>query len=152
MQCFPLPTLILACGVIGCDGGTSGAGLVPVSGQVTLDGEPLAGAQVIYIPARQDGQAVTATATTDNRGNYSLLTNIGPGAMPGAYRVIVSKYVGSDDKPISQSLEGASPTHVMDSSKAKQALPSRYSDSEQTELQLEVVASGDNKHKLELTK
>jgi hypothetical protein len=119
---------------------------------VTFDGKPLPGAQVIYVPVRQDGQAVTATATTDDQGNYSLLTNAGPGAMPGTYRVIVSQYVGSDDKPISQVHEGGSPTHHMTSSKLKQALPPRYSDPELTELQREVVASGDNEHKLELTK
>jgi hypothetical protein len=104
---------------------------------------------VVYIPAAQDGRA--ASATTDAEGNYSLITNTDQGAMPGAYRVMVSQYVGKDGKPITQFQEGMDLTQLIDSGQAKQSLPPRYSNEEQAETRVEVAKDSDNEHKLELT-
>jgi hypothetical protein len=65
---------------------------VPATGTVTLDGNPLADAQVVFVPVeRRDGQVVVrvgrgAIGTTDQTGRFVL---IGDGAVPGFYKVAV---------------------------------------------------------------
>ncbi len=75
----------------------------PVEGIVTLDGQPLAGATVTFIPT-QEGSGASATGITDSSGKY-LLTAVGaglgaePGAgtLPGEYYVGVVKDAFPDD-------------------------------------------------------
>jgi hypothetical protein len=67
---------------------------VPVSGTVTLNGQPIDGAEVSFFPADPKGRA--ATGMTDKAGRVKLLTMIGSGAVfdkvyPGSYRVTVVK-------------------------------------------------------------
>ena len=88
---IPAGILLLA----GCGGKT-----VPVEGNVTLDGEPLAGATVMFIPVKEGGQP--ATGLTDANGKFQLKTgNDKTGALPGEYKVVVSvaeemKFSGGD--------------------------------------------------------
>ena len=71
---------------------------VPVSGTVTLDGQPVAGASVVFTPEAGD----LATATTDSSGQFQLSTyRLADGAAPGHYRVTVAKTTvepGEDEK------------------------------------------------------
>lgn len=67
-------------------------GTVPVTGSVELDGKPVAGATVIFKP---DAQGRAASGTTDAEGKFKLTTEVnGDGALPGSYRVAVTKYEG----------------------------------------------------------
>jgi uncharacterized protein YcfL len=62
----------------------------PVTGTVTSQGKPIAGAAVTFVPTGTDGEA--ASALTDSEGKYALTTwEAGDGARPGQYRVKVSK-------------------------------------------------------------
>src|SRR5262245_51088003 len=62
----------------------------PVTGTVTLQGKPVAGAAVTFVPTGDEGEA--ASAITDSEGKYALTTwQAGDGARPGEYRVKVSK-------------------------------------------------------------
>jgi len=72
----------------GCSGNVSGrAGLVPVTGNVTIDGEPLTMGMISFIT--EDGKEAF-TSQIDSLGNYKLLaTASDPGALPGQYTVIV---------------------------------------------------------------
>jgi len=87
----PMPTatgrLLLASATIllaGC-----GSGLVQVEGTVSLDGAPLDGAKVSFIPA---GDGIPASGTTDAAGAFRLAVGSGqPGARPGRYQVAVTK-------------------------------------------------------------
>jgi hypothetical protein len=66
--------------------------IAPVSGRVTLNGEPLADARVSFQPI-SDGKDVgpDSSATTDAQGNYSLATHDGRrGATVGSHRVRIS--------------------------------------------------------------
>lgn len=69
--------------------------LVPVSGQVVLDGEPVAGAKVVFLPQRlfSAGNRVqpAASALTDQQGHFSLQTAGNTGAGTGPYWVLLSK-------------------------------------------------------------
>jgi Carboxypeptidase regulatory-like domain len=60
-----------------------------VTGTVTSQGKPVAGAAITFVPT-DEGEA--ASAITDSDGKYALTTwQAGDGARPGEYRVKVSK-------------------------------------------------------------
>jgi Carboxypeptidase regulatory-like domain len=62
----------------------------PVTGTVTSQGKPVAGAAITFVPTGNEGEA--ASAITDSEGKYALTTwQAGDGARPGQYRVKVSK-------------------------------------------------------------
>lgn len=90
------PTVV-RCAVLGlalvaaCGGPADGRKLIPTSGRVAFDGQPLEGAIVTFVP-RSTG-AVAASATTDARGHYNLLTPGAPrpGIAPGEYAVTIMK-------------------------------------------------------------
>lgn len=81
--------------VLGCSDGSQ---IAPVSGQLTLDGKPLADARISFQPA-PTGEAAGRTelgmgsyATTDAEGKYTLRTadTDAEGAVVGAHRVMIS--------------------------------------------------------------
>jgi hypothetical protein len=76
--------------VVGCGGGNShGLTLAPVTGLVTYRGQPLADAQVVFLPDTP-GQ-LPAMGMTDAQGKYELLTIVpGDGASLGKHRVTVT--------------------------------------------------------------
>jgi len=83
---------LLASVLCGCTGNSSGT--VPVSGKVIKDGQPVSGAVVAFMPNAPDGKA--ASGTTDASGAYNLTTIVnGDGAMPGSYKVTVTKFAGA---------------------------------------------------------
>lgn len=62
----------------------------PVTGTITLQGKPVAGAVITFVPTGKEGEA--ASAMSDSDGKYALTTwQAGDGARPGEYRVKVSK-------------------------------------------------------------
>ena len=78
---------------LGCGPDTSHLpATVPASGVVTLDGKPVDGAQVIFVP--NPPASTGAYASTDMNGKFSLRAfEEKDGAVPGAYKVQVSKTV-----------------------------------------------------------
>jgi hypothetical protein len=70
----------------GC--GANGPELLPVSGVVTLDGQPVAEAAVLFTAV---AKGPAASATTDPQGRFQLMTVNRPGAVAGDYRVTVTK-------------------------------------------------------------
>src|SRR5262249_29630685 len=88
MRCSMLTTL-LALAACGC-GGRKGP--VAVAGVVLLDGKPVAGATVSFLPTGETGRP--ATGLTDGQGVFRLTTSDkGDGALPGDYRVVVARLV-----------------------------------------------------------
>jgi hypothetical protein len=84
--------------------GCGGAKLAPVSGKVTLDGQPLAGATVSFQPIAPQGSTEAgpgSSAKTDDKGEYKLTTDKGvDGAVVGKHRVIITclqQQVGDSD-------------------------------------------------------
>jgi hypothetical protein len=79
--------------VAGC--GSAGDDLprtVPAEGTVTLDGKPVEGASVVLVPAAEG--TTGAYGTTDASGRFALRAfEEKEGAIPGAYKVQVSKTV-----------------------------------------------------------
>lgn len=143
-----LQIIVVACatGVIGC-GGSSGPKLpdpVKVSGVVALDSQPLPSAMVFFVPEGGKEMGNGATGITDANGTFELVTVRGkgrktPGAVPGNYKVWISRLVGPDGSPIVP----ASDVPPADLG-AVESLPSRYSDMMMTELKANVTAQGGN--------
>lgn len=122
--------LMLAAALLsGCSG--SAADVAPVSGRVTLDGVPLAGARIRFQPEASSGSPSYGTADQD--GNYVLgYKRDQPGALIGWHTIRIEGGARDPD------------------TKAKpRALPARYNT--ESELREEVKAGEDNAIDFELT-
>ena len=73
----------------GCGGDPGDAPeTVAAKGTVTVDGQPMAGLSVAFIPA----SGKLATGETDDQGNFTLTTNEpGDGAVVGSYSVAINR-------------------------------------------------------------
>lgn len=132
----------------GCGGGAPPlpSGIVAVTGTVTLDGEPVSGAIVTFVPVQISGGGGAgvgaASGMTDSTGKYSLIGYEGRanGTMPGSYRVKISRLTradgsivipGPDDSPMQLLVSGA-----------KEQLPEKYSSDIRTTLVATVDPKG----------
>lgn len=149
----------LSCVVLVLVAGCSGGSYAPVTGTVTLRGRPVAGATVVFTPDPPVAGAAGATARTGEDGSFRLQTNLPggvtrDGAVPGKYKVTVSKFVPpggmteelyakraaqSPDKPYSP--DPAVPPRV-------EAFPREFSDVSATKVTATVTA-GANEVKIE---
>src|SRR5207248_798293 len=71
----------------------SGPKLVPVSGVVTLDGKPLEGATVSFLPIPSNEMGQLGEDITSPSGDYTAMTKGRSGLVPGKYRVVVTKFL-----------------------------------------------------------
>jgi len=68
-----------------------GPALVPASGKVTLDGQPLEGATLAFVPVAGNQVSTAGTDVSGPQGNFTMSYNGRAGLAPGKYRVMVSK-------------------------------------------------------------
>jgi hypothetical protein len=118
---------LLALALVGCGhDGYAELQLVPVSGTVTLDAKPLAGAKVIF----EGEDKRLATGTTDSSGHYTLMYDSQtPGATPGAKTVRITQ--ADHEVEGGGAAEGAAPV--------KESIPPRYNS--RSELKADVSAA-----------
>jgi hypothetical protein len=95
-----LPRLLLA-GItlvaLGC-GKPEPPARVPVSGIVTIDGQPVPSAAVTFYPLFEGfGGEVIAEGVTDAGGRYTLTCPLGDGACLGKHKVTVADAPTPDD-------------------------------------------------------
>lgn len=172
---------LLCCGlllplVIGC-GGNGNPPTENVSGTVTLDGNPVEGATVAFIPD-DSANGKPAVGRTDASGKFKLTSfESGDGAMLGSYKIQVDKYDTPDggvnpygpppeDNPPppnrklteeeeqalqAQGYTASAATPQGKEEKAKNHLPAKYGKIATSGLTYTVV-EGDNDVKLELKK
>jgi hypothetical protein len=128
----PLCVVLFGSALAGCGGGPAGPELGAVSGKVTLDGQPLPNATVVFQP--DNGRA--STATTDASGNYALQFSADEqGAVVGKHTVRILTYEAPFD----------------DQGKPAPGAPEKVPTKYNTETQLKVeVTSGSNEHNFEL--
>jgi len=111
--------------------------LVPCTGTVTLDGQPLDGAAVMFMPAGNSGYG--AVGGTDAQGKYSANTATGQvvhnGVVPGEYKVVISRLVKADGTPIK--IDPKTPPAMQG---GRQSLPGKYASPVQTTLRATVTA------------
>jgi hypothetical protein len=128
--------------LIGC----GGRGTTPVQGVVTLDGTPVAGATVLFMPDGQDGRR-PASGFTSSDGTFRLTTyEPDDGALPGKYRVVIQKTEAAKDP-------GAAERSALDRARAKieeesqqkhrkPTLPEAYAKFDTTPLRWSVPVTG----------
>jgi len=123
----------------GC--GSDGLGTAPVSGTVTLDGNPIEGAGVMFSPIKP---GPIAMGTTDVAGHFVLATGKFTGAMLGEHRITISKSLVLNSSQQEGPLAGRQITTL------KPLLPKRYLRPETSGFQ-KLVESKDNQFELQLT-
>ncbi|HVX63730.1 MAG TPA: hypothetical protein VHC19_24120 [Pirellulales bacterium] len=134
--CYGLGALLLSLAAPGC-GGSPGAALVdvPVSGKVTLDGEPLPGA-MIYFQSSNPAAFASLAGMTDDSGVYRLRTVTSQTSeFGGSYQVTISRMLKPDGSTLG-------PNEMPANVGATESLPPRYSMLGQSQLTAEVPAAG----------
>ncbi len=115
--------------------GCGGSKVAPVSGRVLLDGKPLAGASVNFLPdtkEKEPGPGSVGKTDADGKFTLQLQTGSGNGAIIGKHRVRITAFEGGDEPPSSNPNEQFF---------RKPLVPERYSGNN-TELTFEVPAGG----------
>jgi hypothetical protein len=119
---------------------------VPVEGIVTLDGKPVEAATVLFF--REGGAGRPASGLTDAQGIFHMTTfREDDGALPGDYRVVVTKSPGreapTDERP-GEDKEAAEHHRgiIGIENRKKTVLPSAYGDESTTMLRCRVPADG----------
>lgn len=136
-----VPVLVAVACLSGCTGG--GADQVPVypvSGQVTMGGNPVPNATVTFSPKSDQP---TAIGRTDAEGRYQLRTYAeADGAAAGEYAVIISK---AADAPAEEAAHGPDfETPAYPGQKAGSVLPEEYASAATTPLTATVTEGGEN--------
>lgn len=123
------------------EGGCSSQGSGSVTGMVQLDGEPVAGAQVVFIP-QDDIRLASNVALTGQDGKFELKPNskVKLILQPGKYKVVVTKFVKEDGS----SLDPGEAQMLLASGKAKNLVPEIYAKADMTPLRDVEITSGDN--------
>ena len=121
--------------VAGCSKQTA-LPVVTVSGTLQLNGQALANADVTFLPTDR-ALGPPSTARTDSNGQFTLKNVRGQSKVPeGSYKVRISQRVLPDGKPVPEN-DKTPPIE----SPARELLPPRYSDLDQTELTANVTAA-----------
>ena len=144
--------LLAALILIGCNSGARRPATYPVTGTVTYQGKPLAGALVTFVPA-EDGKNEAATGMTDAEGKFKLTTySADDGANAGDYLIKVAKWDGK--KPTNEEQEAyiisyeeeqkLQFTDEKPTPPAKNLLPAKYGYEGTSGLTLSVTKAGPN--------
>jgi hypothetical protein len=136
--------IFFACTILTAGCGQGGQALVPVTGKVTVAGQPLSGGHVSLFPytgqpvqGPTEGAGGLSTGTIDSSGTYSISTDGRSGAPVGKYKVTVN------------------PTMIPtgDGKMPQAPFNSKFSDAKKTTLIIEVVGNAaPGAYDLKLTK
>ena len=157
-QQFLIPFCLAAIALAGCGGGEEDLNrpaTYPVTGVVTLGGDPVAGAQITFYSNAGGDAAHSAFGRTDAEGRYELTTfESGDGAVPGEYLVTAKKFDTPPPpaEPAEDSMENYVPPSPTDKPPAppKNELPAQYAARQSTPLKA-TVTEGENEIPLELS-
>lgn len=128
--------------------------LVPVSGVVKLNGQPLADADVqFHFDGDPPKEYFGSTGKTDATGKYELGTNAQKGCVEGKFKVVISKVTDPQGNAITVDPEtGMDLEQLKQQGQAVESLPPQYSNPDQTTLTAEVTAGKADGYDYELTK
>lgn len=155
---------------VGCSGGAGHPDTVKVTGKITYNGAPVAGALVSFAP---EGEGYAASGRTDASGNFTLTSfESGDGAVPGKYKVTVSKMEqkviqdegeATEDNPDAAYLAaeaagedvmaaggGGGGAEGAAAEEPKDLLPVKYKSIDTTDLTAEVTEGGENNFTFDL--
>jgi hypothetical protein len=124
---------------LACTGCQGSRGLYPVSGKVTYNGEPAAGAYVFFRRPNADPvSAPLVMGVVKEDGSFTLYSGEHEGAAPGEYAVLI------------QWRQGANPSGGR-RERPPDRLQGRYADAEHPRLQASVKAGANHLPPFELT-
>lgn len=133
--------LLLLCTAMVCGCSESEFPLAPISGTVTLDGEPLAGGVINFQPIAVGGATNPGPGSSshlDEAGHFSLETIQGaPGAVVGTHKVKIYSY--SPESPA---------TSDVDTGPSQERVPERYN--YRSTLTFDVPAAGNDQANFDL--
>ena len=159
---------LLSCLLVGTLAGCGGGGpevpdTAPAGGTVTLDGAPVEGATVTFIPdARDDGAIKNAYGTTDANGKFTLSTPVSgtktDGAVLGRHQVTITKIKAVETQSSGSGEYGtdsyvppeANPTPPAANAGPEYIVPQAYG-STGNGLEANVTADGENQFTFDLT-
>lgn len=164
---YTVPFSMMLVLLLGCGGGSDRPQLAAASGIVRLNGEPVEGASVTFIPV---GGGRPGSGRTDSTGRYTIKTyQDASGAIIGEHKVAVVKMSGpgldvmQGDAPATAEAasgeddgsDSLSEIEVVDSSEAKEPeinydVPKNYMNADQSGLFITVPPEGSDKLHLEL--
>ncbi|MBY0513666.1 MAG: hypothetical protein K2P78_07105 [Gemmataceae bacterium] len=77
-------------GVVGCGGGgQNSSDLVPVTGKVVMNGQPVGSVDLLFVP--QDPKGATGQVKVGPDGSFTSAKSLGQdGLVPGKYKVVVT--------------------------------------------------------------
>jgi hypothetical protein len=127
--------------LLGCGESVSPGRGVPVSGTITMGGEPLEGANVYFLNGTFAG-----FARTDAAGKYRLVQ----GALPGTNKIVISKIEGGAEPVVNDpesgmdagQMEAAAMGSGTEVKKPKNLVPDEYGDATRTKLTFDVPTAG----------
>jgi hypothetical protein len=133
---WPAGAFVMVYLVSGC-GDASGVGrILPVSGTITLNGQPLIAqtAMVLFKPdaSRGNQSPLDPAGALDGQGHYTLVTAGKTGAPPGWYKVVVTATTTDVNLP---------PGKRRDHPRPKSLVAAKYGQAATTALSVEVVES-----------
>ncbi len=146
---FSVGLLVMLLVPFGC---SSQISVVPVTGTVEYNGEPVVGAAVTFVP--EEGKS--ASGITDSSGKFTLTTNEdGDGAIPGNHTVTVLALAApmpSDDEEGSVEVNEVMEPMEDDDGEITEStvIPQKYADPSTSGLTATIEPSGDNDIKLTL--
>jgi hypothetical protein len=122
-----------------------GKGTVRVRGTLTLDGTPVEGATVLFLP-EDEKVGRQASAVTASDGTFHLTTfRGGDGALPGNYKVVVQYAAGVEGPPargLREAFTGMQKAQKGPRKPPRYVLPPAVSDPAQTPLRQKVPPDG----------
>ncbi|MDR0337826.1 MAG: carboxypeptidase-like regulatory domain-containing protein, partial [Planctomycetaceae bacterium] len=126
-------------------------GLVPASGTVTFNGQPVAQATILFSPQVGENTARAASAITDTKGNFTMTTlNPNDGVFSGNYLVTVEKTEITGEYRQEPVLNNNRPKFI-DTRQIKDLLPTKYNNINTTDLPISIPEKGNKKIVLELS-
>lgn len=148
-RCSAAALTMVIFSVLGCGDGLPPR--IPVAGQVTLDGKPIEGAQVVFHPVGGIGRE--ASAYTNEDGDFEITSfNTGDGAVAGQYKIVVTKMAQEMPAGLMEKVSKMKPDEIQELAKKhremvaappKSMLPKKYGDVTTTPLQCTVPVADD---------
>jgi hypothetical protein len=132
---------------VGCSG--QDFKVVPVSGRITKNGEPLANVRVVFQPMEGENPGPGSAGTTDADGRYTLIISSqqfsGKGAVVGKHRVTIGTILpGEGSKPTDPSVGSPDGEPLA----GKELIPPEYN--QDSTLTFDVPAGGTDKADFDL--
>ncbi len=125
----------------GC--GSDGPSLVPVTGTLTYNGEPMAGAEVSFAPDAGNPVDTPGIDVTGPDGTFSAKYRNRKGLAPGKYKVLVRKVEIDETANVPPELKD-DPEMARLAGLTKDVVPDEYADLKDTHFTLEVSDSGES--------